>query len=65
MLNKITNDEKYNFRKLTIKFYFNNCLFNHILFIVGDQLISFVAGEEFQESIMPMVILLLDIQHTL
>ena len=59
MLNKITNDEKYNFRKLTIQILFPITVFLITFYLLfGDQLISFVAGEEFQESIMPMVILL-------
>ena len=59
MLNKITNDEKYNFRKLTIQILFPITVFLITVYLLfGDQLISFVAGEEFQESIMPMVILL-------
>ena len=59
MLNKINNDQKYNFRKLTIQVLFPiTFLLVAIYSLFGDLLISFVAGEEFQESIMPMVILL-------
>ena len=59
MLNKINNDQKYNFRKLTLQILFPITFFlltSYLLF--GDQLISFVAGKEFQESFMPMIILL-------
>ena len=59
MLNKISNDQKYNFRKLTIQVLFPitfSIITVYLLF--GDKLISFVAGEEFQESIIPMIILL-------
>ena len=59
MLNKISNDQKYNFRKLTIQVLFpTTILLTTVYLLFGDQLISFVAGEEFQESIMPMIILL-------
>ena len=59
MLNKISNDQKYNFRKLTIQVLFPiTFLLITVYLLFGDQLISFVAGEEFQESIMPMIILL-------
>ena len=59
MLNKISNDQKYNFRKLTIQVLFpTTVLLTTVYLLFGDQLISFVAGEEFQESIMPMIILL-------
>ena len=59
MLNKISNDQKYNFRKLTIQVLFPiTFLLITVYLLFGDQLISFVAGVEFQESIMPMIILL-------
>ena len=59
MLNKINNDEKYNFRKLIIQVLFPmTFLLITIYLLFGDQLISFVAGGEFQESFVPMVILL-------
>ena len=59
MLNKISNDQKYNFRKLTIQVLFPiTILLITVYLLFGDQLISFIAGEEFQESIMPMIILL-------
>ena len=59
MLNKISNDQKYNFRKLTIQILFPiTFLLITVYLLFGDKLISFVAGEEFQESIMPMIILL-------
>jgi len=59
MLNKISNDQKYNFRKLTIQILFPIAfLLITVYLLFGDKLISFVAGEEFQESIMPMIILL-------
>ena len=59
LINKINNDEKYNFRTLIIQILFPmTFLLITIYLLFGDQLISFVAGEEFQESIMPMVILL-------
>ena len=59
MLNKINNDQKYNFRKLTIQVLSPiTFLLVTIYLLFGDQLIRFVAGEEFQESIIPMVILL-------
>ena len=59
MLNKISNDQKYNFRKLTIQVLFPTAfLLTTVYMLFGDQLISFVAGEEFQESFMPMIILL-------
>ena len=59
MLNKISNDQKYNFRKFTIQVLFPiTFLLITVYLLFGDQLISFVAGEEFQESIMPMIILL-------
>ena len=59
MLNKISNDQKYNFRKLTIQVLFPiTFLLITVYLLFGDQLISFVAGEEFQESIIPMIILL-------
>ena len=59
MLNKINNDKKYNFRKLTIQVLSPiTFLLVTIYLLFGDQLIRFVAGEEFQESIIPMFILL-------
>ena len=59
MLNKISNDQKYNFRKFTIQVLFPiTFLLITVYLLFGDQLISFVAGVEFQESIMPMIILL-------
>jgi len=59
MLNKISNEQKYNFRKLTIQVLFPiTILLITVYLLFGDQLISFIAGEEFQESIMPMIILL-------
>ena len=59
MLNKISNDQKYNFRKLTIQVLFPiTFLLITVYLLFGDQLISFVAGEAFQESIIPMIILL-------
>ena len=59
MLNKISNDQKYNFRKLIIQVLFPiTFLLITVYLLFGDQLISFVAGEEFQESIIPMIILL-------
>ena len=59
MLNKINNDQKYNFRKLTIQVLSPiTFLLVTIYLLFGDQLIRFVAGEEFQESIIPMFILL-------
>ena len=59
MLNKINNDEKYNFRILIIQILFPmTFLLITIYLLFGDQLISFVAGGEFQESFVPMVILL-------
>jgi len=59
MLNKISNDQKYNFRKLTIQVLFPiTILLITVYLLFGNQLISFIAGEEFQESIMPMIILL-------
>ena len=59
MLNKISNDQKYNFRKLTLQVLFPiTFLLITVYLLFGDQLISFVAGLEFQESIMPMIILL-------
>jgi len=59
MLNKISNDQKYNFRKLTFQVLFPiTFLLITVYLLFGDQLISFVAGEEFQESIFPMNILL-------
>ena len=59
MLNKINNDEKYNFRTLIIQILFPmTFLLITIYLLFGDQLISFVAGGEFQESFVPMVILL-------
>jgi O-antigen/teichoic acid export membrane protein len=59
MLNKISNDQKYNFRKLTIQILFPIAfLLITVYLLFGDKLISFVAGKEFQESIMPMIILL-------
>ena len=59
MLNKISNVQKYNFRKLTIQVLFPTAfLLTTVYMLFGDQLISFVAGEEFQESFMPMIILL-------
>ena len=59
MLNKISNDQKYNFRKLTIQVLFPiTFLLITVYLLFGDQLISFVAGEEFQESVIPMIILL-------
>ena len=59
MLNKISNDQKYNFRKLTIQILFPiTFLLITVYLLFGDKLISFVAGKEFQESIMPMIILL-------
>ena len=58
MLNKINNDKKYNFRKLTIQVLSPiTFLLVYIYLLFGDQLIRFVAGEEFQESIIPMFIL--------
>ena len=58
MLNKINNDQKYNFRKLTIQVLSPiTFLLVTIYLLFGDQLIRFVAGEEFQESIIPMFIL--------
>ena len=59
MLNKISSVQKYNFRKLTIQVLFPTAfLLTTVYMLFGDQLISFVAGEEFQESFMPMIILL-------
>ena len=59
MLNKISNDKKYNFRKLSIQVLFPiTFLLTTAYLLFGDHLIRFVAGEEFQESIMPMIILL-------
>ena len=59
MLNKINNDKRYNFRKLTIQVLSPiTFLLVTIYLLFGDQLIRFVAGEEFQESIIPMFILL-------
>ena len=59
MLNKISNDQKYNFRKLTVQVLFPiTILLITVYLLFGNQLISFIAGEEFQESIMPMIILL-------
>ena len=59
MLNKINNDKKYNFRKLTIQVLSPiTFLLVTIYLLFGDQLIRFVAGEEFKESIIPMFILL-------
>ena len=59
MLNKINNDQKYNFRKLTIQVLSPiTFLLVSIYLLFGDQLIRFVAGEEFKESIIPMFILL-------
>ena len=59
MLNKISNDQKYNFRKLTIQVLFPiTFLLITVYLLFGDQLISFVAGEEFQESVIPMINLL-------
>jgi len=59
MLNKISNEQKYNFRKLTIQVLFPiTILLITVYLLFGDQLISFIAGEEFQESMMPMIILL-------
>ena len=59
MLNKINNDQKYNFRKLTIQVLSPiTFLLVYIYLLFGDQLIRFVAGEEFKESIIPMFILL-------
>ncbi len=59
MLNKISNDKKYNFRKLSIQVLFPiTFLLTTVYLLFGDHLIRFVAGEEFQESIMPMIILL-------
>jgi len=59
MLNKISNDKKYNFRKLSIQVLFPiTFLLTTVYLLFGDHLIRFVAGEEFQESIIPMIILL-------
>ncbi len=59
MLNKIKNDQKYNFRKLITKILFPiTLLLIFIYLFLGDYLISFVAGDDFQESFVPMIILL-------
>ena len=60
MLNKIENDQRYNFRKLTIQVLFPITFFLIFIYLFfGDYLISFVAGNDFQESLVPMIILLL------
>ncbi len=59
MLNKIKNDQKYDFRKLITKILFPiTLLLIFIYLFLGDYLISFVAGDDFQESFVPMIILL-------
>ena len=59
MLNKIIM-KKYNFRKLTIKNIISNVIFLliTIYYYLGNQLIKLIAGKEFQESYIPMIILL-------
>jgi len=59
MLNKITEEHKYNFRILTIKILFPMSLaivFGYLFF--GNQLIRLIAGSEYQDSFLPLTILL-------
>ena len=59
MLNKITQEHKYNFRILTIKILIPMSLaivFGYLFF--GNQLIRLIAGSEYQDSFLPLIILL-------
>ena len=59
MLNKITQEHKYNFRILTIKILIPMSLaivFGYLFF--GNQLIRLIAGSEYQDSYLPLIILL-------
>ena len=59
MLNKITEEHKYNFRILTIKILIPMSLaivFGYLFF--GNQLIRLIAGSEYQDSFPPLIILL-------
>ena len=59
MLNKITEEHKYNFRILTIKILIPMSLaivFGYLFF--GNQLIRLIAGSEYQDSFLPLIILL-------
>ena len=59
MLNKITEEHKYNFRILTIKILIPMSLaivFGYLFF--GNQLIRLIAGSEYQDSFLPLTILL-------
>ena len=59
MLNKITEEHKYNFRILTIKILIPMSLaivFGYLFF--GNQLIRLIAGSEYQDSYLPLIILL-------
>ena len=59
MLNKITQEHKYNFRILTIKILIPMSLaivFGYLFF--GNQLIRIIAGSEYQDSFLPLIILL-------
>ena len=59
MLNKITEEHKYNFRILTITILIPMSLaivFGYLFF--GNQLIRLIAGSEYQDSFLPLIILL-------
>ena len=59
MLNKISKNNNYNFKKLTINFLIpSSILIIFIYYLFGNQLIQLIAGNAFYDSFSPMMILL-------
>lgn len=59
MLNKINEDKRYNFKKLTFKILFPIAISLIIFYyFFGDTFIELIAGKEFSDSYIPMLILL-------
>ena len=59
MLNKISKNNNYNFKKLTINILIpSSILIIFIYYLFGNQLIQLIAGKAFYDSFSPMMILL-------
>ena len=59
MLNKISKDNNYNFKKLTINLLIpSSILIIFVYYFFGNQLIELIAGNAFYDSFSPMMILL-------
>ena len=59
MLNKISKNNNYNFKKLTINILIpSSILIIFLYYLFGNQLIQLIAGNAFYDSFSPMMILL-------